>query len=100
MHRGLLLAGGDQQLSDSLRLGSIATPEMPPEEEERAMFFGTLKSERARRTEAFEREYLTWLLDRTRGNISAASVEAGTDRRHLGRLIQRHGIKVEEFRRR
>jgi DNA-binding NtrC family response regulator len=100
MHRGLLLAGGDQQLSDSLRLGSITTTATPPEEEEQAMFFGTLKTERARRTEAFEREYLTWLLDRTHGNISAASVEAGTERRHLGRLIQRHGIKVEEFRRR
>lgn len=98
MHRGLLLASGDQQLPDSLRLGSIATP--APQEEERAMSFGTLKCERARRTEAFEREYLTWLLDRTHGNVTAASLEAGTERRHLGRLIQRHGIKVEEFRRR
>jgi DNA-binding NtrC family response regulator len=100
MHRGLLLAGDCLQLPDSLRLGSIATPATVPEEEERTLFFGTLKKERARRTEAFEREYLSWLLDRTHGNISAAAVEAGTERRHLGRLIQRHGIKVEEFRRR
>lgn len=99
MHRGLLLADGGLRVSDGLRLGSVETDVAPPKDDV-GLFFGTLKSERARRTEAFEREYLTWLLDRTHGNVSAASVEAGTERRHLGRLIQRHGIKVEEFRRR
>ena len=98
MHRGLLLTGGCSALPDSIRLGASGKSEAAPSECG-GIFFGTLKSERARRTESFEREYLTSLLDRCHGNVSAASIEAGTERRHLGRLIQRHGIQPAEFRR-
>lgn len=102
MQRGLLLADGYLQLSDDLRLGlaGAAAPAAPSDANvRRPAFFGTLKSERARHNENFEREYLTWLLGRSHGNISAASIDAGTERRHLGRLIHRRGIKVDEFRR-
>lgn len=41
----------------------------------------------------FEREYVTWLLVRHSGNISAASREAQMDRKHLTDMAKRHGIR-------
>ena len=41
---------------------------------------------------AFEREYLVRLLRRTSGNVAAASRLAGIDRKHLAKLIRRHGL--------
>lgn len=43
----------------------------------------------------FERSYLIQVLDRTRGNISAAAREAGIDRKHMERLIKKHDIDVK-----
>jgi DNA-binding NtrC family response regulator len=97
MHRGLLLSVGCCEVPETLRLGPSDTQE-PASKDGAPLFFGTLKSERACRVEAFERQYLTALLGRCHGNVSAASVEAGTERRHLGRLIKRHGIQVDQFR--
>jgi two-component system response regulator GlrR len=61
-------------------------------------FSGGLKVARARRTRAFEQGYLAWLLRQTAGNVSAAARVAGTERRHLGRLIARHGIDLTAYR--
>lgn len=41
----------------------------------------------------FEREYVTWLLVRHSGNISAAAKEASMDRKHLTDLAKRHGLR-------
>jgi DNA-binding NtrC family response regulator len=43
----------------------------------------------------FERAYLDQVLERTRGNISAAAREAGIDRKHMERLIRKHDIDVK-----
>jgi DNA-binding NtrC family response regulator len=43
----------------------------------------------------FERTYLEQVLERTRGNISAAAREAGIDRKHMERLIRKHEIDVK-----
>lgn len=59
---------------------------------------GSLREARERCNLAFERAYLTMLLARTGGNITAASRMAHTERRHLGRMIQRHGIDPSGFR--
>jgi transcriptional regulator with PAS, ATPase and Fis domain len=45
-------------------------------------------------TEAFEREYLTKLLDKHKGNISRAALEAGIDRNYIHRLVKRYKIPV------
>jgi DNA-binding NtrC family response regulator len=45
--------------------------------------------------EAFEREYLTQLLERHRGNISRAAQEAGIDRNYIHRLVKKYNIPVE-----
>jgi DNA-binding NtrC family response regulator len=41
---------------------------------------------------AFEQQFLSQALARSRGNISAAARLIGTERRHLGRLLKKYGI--------
>lgn len=41
----------------------------------------------------FERRYVTWLLERHGGNISAAAREASMDRKHLYDLAKKHGLR-------
>jgi DNA-binding NtrC family response regulator len=43
--------------------------------------------------DAFERLYLTKLLDRTGGNVTAASREAGVNRAYLYRMLRRQGLR-------
>ncbi|HUH06112.1 MAG TPA: sigma 54-interacting transcriptional regulator [Kofleriaceae bacterium] len=53
------------------------------------------KEAKAQLVEGFEREYLTHLLDRHRGNISRAANEAGIDRNYIHRLIKKYELKVD-----
>ena len=41
----------------------------------------------------FERQYLTWLVNRAAGNMSKAARIAGVDRTTLYRLMERHGLQ-------
>ena len=47
---------------------------------------------------AFEKEYLTELLRKYSGNVSAASRDAKLDRSNFLRLLRRHALKAQEFR--
>nr|WP_100243634.1 sigma-54 dependent transcriptional regulator [Dyella ginsengisoli] len=47
---------------------------------------------------AFELGYLVRLMERTHGNVTAAARLSGTERRQLGKLLQKHGIFTERFR--
>jgi len=40
----------------------------------------------------FESIFLSRLFDQANGNVSAAARLSGTERRHLGRLLKKHGI--------
>lgn len=46
----------------------------------------------------FERDYLSQLMQRARGNVSAAARLSGTERRQLGKLLVKHGIESKAFR--
>jgi DNA-binding NtrC family response regulator len=46
----------------------------------------------------FERDYLTGLMRRASGNVTAAARLSGTERRQLGRLLKKHGIEKHQFR--
>jgi DNA-binding NtrC family response regulator len=55
----------------------------------------SLSYEVARRhaIDAFERAYLTQLVDRNAGNVAAAARDAGVNRAYLYRLLARHGLR-------
>ncbi|HVY48576.1 MAG TPA: sigma 54-interacting transcriptional regulator [Minicystis sp.] len=52
-----------------------------------------LKLARERWSREFERRYVTRMLERHAGNVSAAAREAGVDRMHFYRLLWRFGLK-------
>lgn len=51
------------------------------------------REERARFEAAFERRYVSWLLEQHDGNISAAARAAEMDRKYLYKLARKHGLK-------
>jgi DNA-binding NtrC family response regulator len=53
------------------------------------------KEAKATLIESFERDYLTHLLARHRGNISRAAAEAGIDRNYIHRLVKKYGLEVD-----
>jgi len=53
------------------------------------------KEAKAALVESFERDYLTALLARHRGNISRAAAEAGIDRNYIHRLVKKYGLEVD-----
>jgi DNA-binding NtrC family response regulator len=54
------------------------------------------KDAKAQLLDAFERQYLSDLLVRHKQNISKAAREAGIDRRHLYRLLDKYEIEVKD----
>lgn len=58
---------------------------------------GSFNEAKARVIEAFERDYLTRLLDECDGNVSQAAKVAGKERRALGKLIKKHGIDKSRY---
>jgi len=97
VHRALLLAEGPM-IGPALRINSRIWPQAvgPPSRSFQPEGF---KAARDRCAQDFERDYLTKLLAMTEGNVTAASRLSLTERRHLGRIIRRHGIDVDQFRR-
>ncbi|MBI4600853.1 MAG: sigma-54-dependent Fis family transcriptional regulator, partial [Planctomycetes bacterium] len=59
---------------------------------------GGFFSLRARRTDAFEKQYLTSLLRRHAGDVTRAAAEARIPRGTLYRLLGKHGVKPDEYR--
>jgi DNA-binding NtrC family response regulator len=53
------------------------------------------KEAKASLIESFERDYLTHLLARHKGNISRAAAEAGIDRNYIHRLVKKYNLEVE-----
>ena len=48
--------------------------------------------------EAFEKRYVSWLLERHDGNISAAARAADMDRKYLHKLAKKHGVHPSQTR--
>lgn len=49
-------------------------------------------------SDSFEKEYLVTTLNRHGGNVSAAAREAKLDRSNFLRLLRRHGLRAQEYR--
>ena len=50
------------------------------------------RENKERWNDQFERQFLTWLLERAGNNISRAAREADMDRKYLHKLIKKHGL--------
>jgi len=59
---------------------------------------GTYMDLKRKWSDSFEREYLLSSLQRHGGNVSAAAREAQLDRSNFLRLLRRHGLKANEYR--
>ena len=55
------------------------------------------RTARARAVEAFDRQYLERLLRSTKGNVTKAASLCGKERRTLGKLIKRYGLRKDSF---
>jgi len=88
-------AGGEREVR-LLDLPVSASATGPGSQRDAASEFSSAKSYREIRTDfeaEFERRYVSWLLDRHAGNISAAAREAKMDRKHLYDLARKHGLR-------
>ena len=94
----LLDPGQEIQPGDLPFIGGERTPEA---EDGGSVFAGEFMLEenyhaaRERVIAAFERRYLTWLVNRVGGNMSKVARVAGVDRTTLYRLMERHGLQRE-----
>jgi transcriptional regulator with PAS, ATPase and Fis domain len=77
---------------ETARSSDAETPAPAPG---RDMIERPFKEAKALLVESFEREYLTHLLERHKGNISRAAQEAGIDRNYIHRLVKKYGIPVD-----
>jgi DNA-binding NtrC family response regulator len=78
---------------DDLGLVEDACATLPPSVGE----IGRFQDRKAETINAFERDYLTRLLRRHRGNVTSAARTAGKDRRDLGKLLKKHGLDPRGF---
>jgi DNA-binding NtrC family response regulator len=91
----------------ALARGPIILPEHLPEldaGEERVtgmpLVSPKLGEARAYVLRLFEREFLREALRETRGNVTAAAARSGVRRQYFQRLLRRHELKADDFRRR
>lgn len=59
-----------------------------------AASYSTYSSAKSAALEQFEQEYLSHLMARAHGNVSQAARLAGKERRALGKLLKKHGIRA------
>jgi two-component system, NtrC family, response regulator AtoC len=74
---------------------AVSSQDKPNLEE---VFTGNFRETKGRFVAQFEKEYLTDMLLRHKGNVSRCAREAGMERSGFQRLMQRHGLKSEDFR--
>lgn len=88
LERAVLLAEGLEVGPEQLMLDGA------PAEQGTRVSFRQQKADMIRR---FERDYLSALLSRHRGNISHAAREAGKNRRALFELLRKHQLQARDF---
>ena len=97
LRRALTMARGDRIHPDDLPDAVVAqsgAPSSASYDEARDGFF----DQRTDRVEAFEREFLTGLLLRTKGDVNQAAADAQLPRGTLYRLLKKYGLAPADFR--
>lgn len=92
IHRAFVLSDGSEIFLndiDEYQLGSdyadINVPVIPKEVD--------FNSAKAQVIKQFEKEYLSRIFKESKGNVTLAAKRAGKERRSLGKLLKKHGIK-------
>jgi DNA-binding NtrC family response regulator len=80
------------ELASENFLREYAGPEKQDGETLAVSYAGPFKDVKDDLIRGFEREYLTRLLAKTRGNIAKAARDAGLDRKHLYSLLHKYGL--------
>lgn len=95
---GVLLEVGDVRLRFNPQVAPVelAPSEAPTGEQLPVAYSGPFKARKDELVRAFEREYLTRLLGRTKGNIARAAREAELDRKHFYSLLHKYGLVQSE----
>ncbi len=89
IERAVALSGTRQPRFADLRLQIGPTVQ---QEELRVRTESTFAEAKEELTATFEKRYLADLMARSKGNISLAARVAGLDRKHLRKLLRRHGL--------
>jgi DNA-binding NtrC family response regulator len=78
--------------ADSLLKEFSASPAVPQGDFLGVGYTGPFKERKEELIRAFEREYLTRLLSRAKGNVAKAARDAELDRKHLYSLLHKYGL--------
>lgn len=90
-----MLSVSDLGLGESMTAGNSASKDDAVPTLEEGLNYTALKKKWC---DSFEKEFLKVSLQRNNGNVSAAAREAKLDRSNFLRLLRRHGLKAESFR--
>ncbi|GAC1299555.1 MAG: hypothetical protein NVSMB1_26250 [Polyangiales bacterium] len=96
LERGAYLARASGETE--LRMLGIATRPRQTEGADGVFMFeqaSSYRDTRAHFDSLFEKKYVTWLLARHGGNVSAAAREAQMDRKHLSDLARKHDLNAK-----
>jgi DNA-binding NtrC family response regulator len=92
LHRAYLSSDGPQIGPEATELPSAAERGVSPPASDADGFRSGFSVEKARAIEAFERAYVRWAMELSRGNVSAAARRSGKERRAFGKLLKKYGI--------
>ncbi len=95
VHRAFVVAHGSTIERRHVQPSEDAGEE--PETGRRRPFDESFQEAKARAVERFEKRYLRWLMTETGGNVTQAARRAGKERRSLGKLLKKHGIRKRHF---
>jgi DNA-binding NtrC family response regulator len=84
--------------TSSTTTGSAPSPSNPNPATNGTTETGSYMEMKKQWVDAFEKEYLVNTLTRHEGNVSAAAREAQLDRSNFLRLLRRHSVKAQDFR--
>jgi DNA-binding NtrC family response regulator len=86
LQRAVVCSPGTQISASAVDLDASLAPAGPPPD--------NFRNAKLRAIETFEREYVRQILEKNGGNVTRAAREAGKDRRALGRLAQKYGVRA------
>ncbi|MEO5829112.1 MAG: sigma-54 dependent transcriptional regulator [Rhodanobacter sp.] len=90
---GIVIGLAELGAAEPVFAGIATAPQRRAHEPELAFSAAKLRA-----VHKFELDYLTRLMQKACGNISAAARLSGTERRQLGKLLLKHGIETKQFR--